>query len=74
MVDANNIDLRTLFLAQFAGLLAPAIDSGIGAMDSRAFTRLIKHAAMIFVMGKAKLDGGFGVATRLPMIFDMPTA
>jgi hypothetical protein len=36
-VNANNIDPRTLSMAEFAGLLAPAADNGIGAMDPRAF-------------------------------------
>ena len=41
MVDAINIDPRKLSTTEFAGLLAPVTDHGIGAMDRRAFARVI---------------------------------
>ncbi len=45
MADINSIDPRKLSTAEFAGLLAPVTGNGIGAMDPRAFARLIKHAS-----------------------------
>lgn len=57
MRDANDIDPRTLSTAEFAALLAPATDNGIGAMDPRAFSRLIKHASA------EQLDAVLGDAT-----------
>lgn len=39
-VNANNIDPRALSTAEFAGLLAPATDNGIGAMDPGFAARL----------------------------------
>ena len=44
MADAN-IDPRKLSTAEFAGLLAPVTDNGIGAIDPQTFARLIKHAS-----------------------------
>ncbi len=44
-MNAHNVDPRTLSTAEFAGLLAPAVGSGTGAMDPWALTRLIKHAS-----------------------------
>lgn len=47
MADVNSIDPRQLSTTEFAGLLAPVTGNGngIGAMDPRAFARLIKHAS-----------------------------
>lgn len=70
-MDAHNIDPRTRSTAEFAGLLAPAIDNGIGAVDPRDSGN--GSPAMMFVMGEARLDGDIGFAARLPTIFDMPT-
>ncbi|MGH3866429.1 MAG: SCP2 sterol-binding domain-containing protein [Pseudonocardiaceae bacterium] len=46
-------------------------------MSGEQFLRLISGTsspAMMFVMGKVKLDGDIGFAARLPTIFDMPSA
>lgn len=45
MVDVNNIDPRNLSTAEFAQLLTPGTGNGIGAMEPRAFARLIKYAS-----------------------------
>lgn len=46
-------------------------------MSGEQFLRLISGSsspAMMFFMGKVKLDGDIGFAARLPTIFDMPSA
>ncbi len=45
MADANDIDPRNLSTAEFAQLLTPGTGNGIGAIDPRAFARLIKFAS-----------------------------
>ncbi len=45
MADVNSIDPRNLSTAEFMRLLTPATGNDIGAMEPRAFARLIKHAS-----------------------------